>query len=60
MNFKRDGSNWDSPDWIKNKKETINLLNEKGNEWFQYTIKVTLNHKDTEKQPKRIITINFL
>ena len=32
MNFKRDGSNWDSPDWIKNKKETINLLNEKGNE----------------------------
>ena len=60
MNFKRDGSSWDSPDWIKNKKETINLLNEKGNEWFQYTIKVALNHKDTEKQPKRIITINFL
>ena len=60
MNFKRDGSNLDSPVWIKNKKKTINLLNEKGNEWFQYTIKVALNHKDTETQPKRIITINFL
>ena len=32
MNFKRDGSNLDSPVWIKNKKKTINLLNEKGNE----------------------------
>ena len=29
MNINRDGSNIDSPDWIKNKKATINPINKK-------------------------------
>ena len=28
-NFKRGGSYIDSPDWIKNKRATINLINKK-------------------------------
>ena len=30
LNFKRGGSYIDSPDWIKNKKATINSQNEDG------------------------------
>ena len=33
VNFKRGGSYIDSPDWIKNKKATINSQNEDG-KWF--------------------------
>ena len=31
LNSNRYGSYTDSPDWIKNKKATINLINEKDN-----------------------------
>ena len=37
----------DSPEWIKNKKATINLINKKDNECFQYVIAVALNHEKT-------------
>ena len=37
----------DSPDWIKNKKETINPINKKDNNCFQYAITV-------KKDPQRI------
>ena len=30
----------DSPDWIKNKKRTINPINKKDNICFQYTIAI--------------------
>ena len=39
------GSCIDSPDWIKNKKVTINLTNKKDNTCFQYTVTVVLNHE---------------
>ena len=32
-----------SPDWIKNKKATINPINKKDNKCFQYAVTVALN-----------------
>ena len=40
VNFKRGGSYIGSPDWIKKKKETINLKNT--DKCFQYTVTVAL------------------
>ena len=39
----------DSPDWIKNKKSTINLINKK-NKCFQYAVTVVLNHEEIGKK----------
>ena len=44
----------DSPDWIKNKKPTLNPISKKDNEHFQYVITVTLNHEEIRKHPERI------
>ena len=38
------GSYVDSPDWIKNKKATINPINKKDNKCFQYALTVALNN----------------
>ena len=40
----RDGSYIDSPEWLKNKKRTINLKNN-DDKYFQYALTVALNHK---------------
>ena len=44
ISLDKGGSYIDSPDWIKNKKATINPQN-KGNECFKYAIVVALNHE---------------
>ena len=54
INPNRDGSYIDSPDWIKNKKITINLINKKDNKCFQYAITVALNHEKIKGYPERI------
>ena len=46
----------DSPDWIKNKKATINSINEK-NRCFQYSVTVALNHEKMGKHAERITKI---
>ena len=56
LNFKRDGSYIDSPDWIKNKKATVNPKNEDDNR-FQYAATVSLIYKEIEPHPERILTI---
>ena len=43
------GSYTDSPDWIKNKKATINPINKKDNKCFRYAVTVTLNHEEIKK-----------
>ena len=45
----RGGSSIDSPDCIKIKKETINLINKKDNKCFQYAVTVVLNHEEIKK-----------
>ena len=39
------GSHIDSPDWIKNKKAAMNLINKKDNKFFQYAVTFALNHE---------------
>ena len=43
INLKRVGLYVDSPDWMKNKKATINPIND-DDKCFQYVATVTLNH----------------
>ena len=47
----------DSPDWIKNKKATLNPINKKDNSCFQYPVPVALNHEESKKDPQRITKI---
>ena len=51
------GSNIDSPDWIKNKKATINPINKKDHKCFQYTLTVVLNHEEIKKDTQIIAKI---
>ena len=48
ISLNRGGSYIDSPDWIKNKKATINPKN-KDNECLKYAITVALNHEKIKK-----------
>ena len=50
INLKRGRSDIDSPEWIKNKKATINFVNQKDNKYFQYAITVALNHEEIKKK----------
>ena len=45
-NPKRGESYIDFPDWIKIKKATINPINKKSNECFQYAGVVALNYEE--------------
>ena len=45
VNPNHGGSYIDYPDWIKDKKATINLINKKSNKCFQYAVTVALNHE---------------
>ena len=51
------GSYIGSPDWIKNKKATINPINKKDNKCFQYAVTVALNYEEIKKDPQRITKI---
>ena len=54
ISLNRGGSYMDSPEWLKNKKATINLKNKKDDKCFQYAIAVTLNHQQTNNHPEEI------
>ena len=56
ISFNRGESYIDSPDWIKNKKATIKLINKKDNKCSQYAVTVTLNYEEI-KDPQRITKI---
>ena len=48
------------PDWIKNKKATINPINKKDIKCFQYAITVALNHEEMKKDWQKIIQIKSI
>ena len=56
IGLKRGGSYIDSPEWLKNKKATINPKNNDDN-CFQYALTVELNHQNIEKNLQRISKI---
>ena len=52
--LKRTGSSYmDSPEWLKNKKPTINPKNNDGN-CFQYALIIALNYENIKEDPQRI------
>ena len=55
-NMKRGKSYIKSPEWILNKRATINKTN-KDNKCFQYSITVELNNQNTGNHPERISSI---
>ena len=57
INPNHGGSYIDSPDWIKNKKATINPINKQDNKCFQYAVTVALNHEKIGKHSERITKI---
>ena len=52
INLNRGGSNIDSPEWIKDKKETTNPINKKDNKCFHYVVTVASNHEEIKKTHK--------
>ena len=46
INLNCGGSYIDSPDWIKNKKASINCVNNKDNNYFQQAVTVKLNDEE--------------
>ena len=54
INLNCDRSYIDSPDWIKNKKATINLVNKKDNKCFPYAVTVALNYEEIKRDPQNI------
>ena len=59
INPNRGGLYIDPPDWIKNKKVAINLINKKDNKYFQHAVTVTLNHKNIVGHYERITKIKL-
>ena len=57
INLNRGGPYIDSPDSIKNKKATINLINKKNSKCFQYAVKVVLDHEEIGKHSEGIIEV---
>ena len=58
IGLKRGGSYIDSPEWLKNKKATIDSKNNDDN-CFQYALTVALIHQKIEKNPQRISKFNL-
>ena len=58
VSLKRGGSYIDSPEWLTNKKATVNPKNNDDN-CFQYALTVVLNHQNLEKNPQRLSKIKF-
>ena len=56
IGLSRDGSYIDSPEWLKNKKGTINLKNNDDN-CYQYALAVALNYEQIKNHPERISKI---
>ena len=56
ISLRRGRSYIKSPEWVLNKRATINPKN-KDNKCFQYSITVALNHQNIENHPERISNI---
>ena len=56
ISLKREKSYIKAPEWVINKRPTINPKN-KDNKCFQYSITVALSHQNIENHPERISNI---
>ena len=46
-----------SPEWLRNKRTTINPQNKKDSNCFQYAVTVALNHQKINNHPEKISKI---
>ena len=46
-----------SPEWLENKRATINPKNKNDNKCFQHTLTLALNHQNIERDDQRISKI---
>ena len=60
INPKRVGSYIDSPDWIKNKKATINPINKNDSKCFRYALTVVLSYGKIKKDPQKINLYKYI
>ena len=56
ISLNRGGSYTNSPEWLKNKRVTINPKND-DDECFKYALTAALNHEEIGRNPQRIIKI---
>ena len=56
ISLKREGSYIDSPEWLKNKKATINPKNNDDN-CFQYALNAALDYQNIKEDPQRTLKI---
>ena len=56
ISLKRGKSYIESPEWLRNKRATINLQNN-DDKYFQYALTVELNHQNIRKNSERISNI---
>ena len=54
IDMKRSGSYIESPEWIKNKKATINPQNKDDDKCFQYAVTIALNYDKIGDHPERV------
>ena len=57
--LKRGKSYMKSPEWIVNKRATINTKSKGDNKCFEYSIIVALHHQDIENYPQKLSNIHF-
>ena len=56
VSLSRGGSYIDSPEWLRNKKATINSKNN-DDQCFQYALTVALNYQNIKNNPERMSKI---
>ena len=56
ISLSRGGSYINSPEWLRNKKATMNPKNS-DDKFFQYALPVALNYEQIKKDPQRISKI---
>ena len=56
ISLNRGGSFIDYPEWLKNKKATINQK-DNGEKCFQYALTVTSNYQNMKNNPERMTNI---
>ena len=54
ISLNRGSSYIESPEWIENKRVTINKKNTKDNNYIQYAIIAELNYQNIDHHPERI------
>ena len=60
IDMRRGQSHIKSPEWLKNKKATINPKNEDDDNCLQYAVPVALDHENIGRDPQRISKIKPL